>query len=201
MQRLWERLLRRSQLPLAYSQGFNPHIRMSLAVPLSVGMTSSAEYLEIEMTTLLKPQEITAALQPVIPQGLDIMEIRLSPYKEALGAKASLLEYSVEVHGIELARAELDRIIVDFLDVKEKIVLKTTKNGTRELNIRPFVNKLFIDEYKEGTLFLKLQLTTSPQGSVKTEEVLQAVGIPAKQIILHRSAVYFKTTQGEYYLP
>ncbi|UCG84296.1 MAG: DUF2344 domain-containing protein, partial [Dehalococcoidia bacterium] len=47
MMRLWQRALRRADIPLAYSQGFSPHPRLSLAAPLAIGVTSSAELMDV----------------------------------------------------------------------------------------------------------------------------------------------------------
>ncbi|MGC8875430.1 MAG: TIGR03936 family radical SAM-associated protein, partial [Chloroflexia bacterium] len=49
MMRLWERAIRRAGLPLRYSGGFHPHARISLALPLAVGMTARGEWLEVEL--------------------------------------------------------------------------------------------------------------------------------------------------------
>ncbi len=60
--RLWHRAFNRAGIQLAYSEGFNPHPRMSLAAPLALGVTSEAELMDIVLTRWSSPQAFTAAV-------------------------------------------------------------------------------------------------------------------------------------------
>ncbi len=64
LMRLWERALRRARIPIAYSEGFSPHPRLSLAAPLALGITSEAELIDIFLERRLAPGLLTSALPP-----------------------------------------------------------------------------------------------------------------------------------------
>ena len=77
--RLWERAFNRAGIPLAYSEGFNPHPRISLAVPLALGITSEAELMDIITAREVSPHWFTAALNRVLPSGIKIMQVYPMP--------------------------------------------------------------------------------------------------------------------------
>ena len=73
--RLWERALRRAGIELAYSEGFSPHPRISLAVPLAVGVTSETELMDVFVTRMVSPHWFTAAVSRQLPPGIDIIGV------------------------------------------------------------------------------------------------------------------------------
>ena len=72
MQRAFQRILRRSGLPVAYSQGFNPHIIMSFASPLSVGYETQGDYMEFRLDRDMTAEEIKSALSSVMPPSISV---------------------------------------------------------------------------------------------------------------------------------
>src|SRR4030043_1707382 len=68
--RLWQRALNRAGIALAYSEGFNPHPRMSLAAPLALGITSDAELMDIVLEKFVSPHSFTAAVGRQLPRGI-----------------------------------------------------------------------------------------------------------------------------------
>ncbi len=74
--RLWQRALTRAGAPVSFSQGFNPHMRLTLALPRSVGTSSRAELLVMELTKSWPPEKLISALQGTLPAGIDILEAR-----------------------------------------------------------------------------------------------------------------------------
>jgi radical SAM-linked protein len=83
LMRLWERAWRRANLPVVYSEGFNPHPKMSLAQPLAVGLESEAEYLEFYLKVSLAPEAIKKSLSAVLPAGINLEKCFLIPEKLA----------------------------------------------------------------------------------------------------------------------
>lgn len=74
LMRAFQRAVRRADLPVAYSQGFNPHMKISWGQALKVGATSEGEFAEIHLEGWLKPQELKDALSRQLPKGLEILE-------------------------------------------------------------------------------------------------------------------------------
>jgi radical SAM-linked protein len=72
LMRAFQRAIRRADLPIAFSQGFNPHMKISWGQALKVGATSAAEPAELELSTWVKPDELMARLNAALPGGLAI---------------------------------------------------------------------------------------------------------------------------------
>ena len=72
--RLWQRALVRADIPLAYSEGFNPHPRMSLAVPLALGVTGEAELMDIFLAKWSSPHSFESAIGRQLPKGNVVTE-------------------------------------------------------------------------------------------------------------------------------
>ncbi len=73
--RLWERALRRAQVSLAYSEGFSPHPRISLAAPLAVGVTSEAELMDVFVTGWVSPHWFASAVSRQLPPSIEILGV------------------------------------------------------------------------------------------------------------------------------
>ena len=74
LMRAFQRAIRRADLPIAFSQGFNPHMKISWGNALKVGATSKSEHAELELKTWVKPDELMARLNASLPRGLAIMD-------------------------------------------------------------------------------------------------------------------------------
>ena len=96
MMKLLERAIRRADLPMLYSQGFCPKIKLSIAWPLSVGMTSSCEYADIQLDKLVSPDKIAPLLNSVLPAGCRILSASLvDPKQKSLTEQVSEARWKV----------------------------------------------------------------------------------------------------------
>ncbi len=132
-QRAFERALRRAGVPMAYSQGFNPHPRVSYANSAPTGTASEAEYVEIAVTAVLDPEKVRIALDTALPPGLDVLEVvssKTSDFIERLEASV----WELECPGITLRQAQ--EALTAFLAVPEVQVERLTKNGIRTFDAR-----------------------------------------------------------------
>ena len=77
LMRAFQRAIRRADLPVAYSQGFNPHMKIAWGNALKVGATSEDEFAEIMVEAWVKPHELMAKLNAQLPKGLEIIEANL----------------------------------------------------------------------------------------------------------------------------
>src|SRR4030042_929087 len=76
LMRLWERALRRAGIALAYSEGFSPHPRLSLAAPLPLGVTSEAELMDVFCTKWVSPHFLATAVSRQLPPGMEILQVQ-----------------------------------------------------------------------------------------------------------------------------
>jgi radical SAM-linked protein len=74
LMKAFQRAIRRAKLPINYSQGFNPHMKISWGQALKVGATSDQEYAELEMSRFIKPGLVMDALNRTLPPGLAILD-------------------------------------------------------------------------------------------------------------------------------
>ncbi|MEV7779403.1 TIGR03936 family radical SAM-associated protein [Kitasatospora sp. NPDC088351] len=138
-QRAFERALRRSAVPMAYSAGFTPHPKVSYANAAPTGVASEAEYLEIGLAAVRDPEELRAQLDESLPNGLDItdaVEVRTPNFVERLEAS----EWQVRLDGV--TPEEAARAAAVFLAEERVEVERLTKNGVRVFDARGAVAAL-----------------------------------------------------------
>jgi radical SAM-linked protein len=138
-QRALERALRRTGVPMAYSQGFNPHPRISYTNAAPTGTASEAEYVELAVTAVLEPDSVRAALDAALPPGLDVLEVvevRAPDFADRL--EASIWE--IELPQVSPETAEV--AVRTFLDAEIVEVSRLTKSGMRTFDARQPVLRL-----------------------------------------------------------
>lgn len=137
--RAFERALRRAQIPMAYSSGFNPHPRVSFANASPTGAATEAEYLEIGLAEQCDPERVRLALDTALPPGLDVLTV-----VEASGASLSeRLTGSRWRMEWEAADPEaLKRAVGAFLAADSVPVERMTKHGLRTFDARAAVVEL-----------------------------------------------------------
>ena len=74
LMRLFQRAIRRAGIPIAYSQGFNPHMKISWGQALKVGQSSQGEYAELQLSEYIKPSQLRERLNQQLPQGIEILD-------------------------------------------------------------------------------------------------------------------------------
>ncbi|MCL5038602.1 MAG: TIGR03936 family radical SAM-associated protein, partial [Firmicutes bacterium] len=108
LSRLMERALRRAELPIAYSQGFNPHPRMVFGAALAVGTESEAEYADFFLRRDISPGEFQKRLNEALPEGVAVSEVRwVDLAAPALTAEVRVADYRVLLLG-EISGEERD---------------------------------------------------------------------------------------------
>ena len=131
--RAFERALQRAGVPIAYSQGFTPHPKISYASAAPTGVASEAEYLEIALRSRVDPDELVRALDAALSPGLDVLEA----VEAGTGALADRIEASrwrIELPGVE--PAELRHAVDGFAAASEVLVERLTKQGRRTFDAR-----------------------------------------------------------------
>jgi radical SAM-linked protein len=142
-QRAFERALRRSAVPMAYSAGFSPHPKVSYAGAAPTGVASEAEYLEIGLAQRCDPERLRAALDASLPDDLDVLElVEVAPpppnvKAESLSDRLEASVWEVRLAGTEPATAAAS--VAAFLAVDRVEVTRMTKNGLRTFDARAAV--------------------------------------------------------------
>ncbi len=143
LMKLFERALRRSGVPVTYSQGFNPHPHIVFGLPLPVGVTSEAEYVDIEFSDALEPAELTERLNNEFPVGLKIIDAKKKNTKMNIMASIIIATYEILVSsdkklGMEYIRGSIEK----FMSREAAVVEKEGKNGLKDIDIKPMIHLL-----------------------------------------------------------
>ncbi len=183
LQRLWERLLRRSRLPVRYSEGYHPRARLNLASALPLGFISEAELLDFWMDMPLPSAEIQEKLTKVAPPGLDIKTVQTVDLSEdALQTQMHASDYEVIFFDHQ-----------DFEELKEKIqtvlgqeeIIRRRRKKTYDL--RPLILKLEVKELPDDEPGLAMCLLAEPGATGRPDEVLDELGYPNTAYLVTRT--------------
>ena len=185
--RLWERVLRRAEIPLAYTEGFNPHPRLSLAAPLQVGVTSEAELMDIFLYTWIAPNIFTQQISAQLPQSLKVYEVwSIGLTAPSLQSQVRFAEYEVKVE-IQKTTNELEASINSLLSSEEIPWHHYRDTGIRYYNLRSLVDYIWLIDFNEAIYTLGMRLQCSPKGSGRPEQVIKALGFSLRPQSIHRT--------------
>ncbi len=161
------RVLRRANLPLAYSQGFNPTPKVSFSQALPVGMESMVEYFDMELLRPINPDAgLVARLNRELPPGLAVDRIVLAPKKNPICIRAS---YEIKLQGQD--PEVLKTQAASFLACAQFPITRVRKNRQTSFDMRPLIVSM---EIREGVLLLELLHHQGLPG-VNPREVLERV--------------------------
>ena len=183
LQRLWERLLRRSRLPVRYSQGYHPRARLNLASALPLGFISQAELLDFWMETPVPISEIQEKLSKAAPPGLDIKAVQSVDLREdALQTQMHASEYEVTFYDPQDPE-ELEVKIQTLLG-QEEIIRRRRK---KTYDLRPLILDLEVKMSLDGEPGLTMHLLAEPGATGRPDEVLDALGYANTQYLVNRT--------------
>jgi len=166
LMRLFGRALRRSGLPVAVTEGYNPHLRISLPAALSVGIAGRNEVLDLELSAWVRPSWVRQKLSEQMPEGVQIKSVRITSSRP--GRVPKKLSYRVPLLD---GHCVTEGAVLGLLEGTEIRVRRERKGGTQLVDIRPFIKALRL----EGEALYML-LDFSGKGTAHPEEVLGALG-------------------------
>ena len=155
--------IRRAGLPVEFSQGFNPHMNTSIAQPLSVGVYSSGEYMDMILTTEMDEQEIVGELNATAPSGIKYISALAIPYtpgeKKVPQAMALIdaARYTIKIKYSDASNLEEE--MTNLLEIEQWNTIKKSKKGEREVNLKTLI-KEFSFWIKDEFLVLNVLIST-----------------------------------------
>lgn len=138
-QRALERALRRAQVPMAFSAGFNPRPKVSYANAAPTGAASEAEYLEISLVRQVDPGWLRAALDDALPAGLDVVEV-VDAGRGALADRLTGSRWELVLPGV--SRDDASAAVAELLGREAVPVERLLKTGRRQVDVRPAIVRL-----------------------------------------------------------
>ncbi|MFO7273472.1 MAG: TIGR03936 family radical SAM-associated protein [Symbiobacteriaceae bacterium] len=191
LQRVVERGLRRAELPLAFTQGFNPHPRISYASALATGASSEGEFIDVDLTEPVDPAAFVARVNAVLPEGVRLLEARPAPEGGgSLMAAINAALYRLTLRGAD--EAALRAAAARFREAEAVVVSREGPSGSRPVDIRPHVYDLAV----EGPGQLRALVQTGSGGNVRPEEVCAGLAqfapelAEAELVLAHRLMLY-----------
>jgi radical SAM-linked protein len=193
LMRTWERALRRADLPLAYSGGYNPRPKLQLARALPLGHVGEDEILDVWLEASMPVKDIAKLVTPVLTEGLTIQGVRqVDPKAPAMQTQVVGTAYRVMVEWderMEEVEARVDQVLASDDLIHER-------RGKR-YNLRPLIEALHVAEAPEGWVTLQMQLSARPGATGRPEAVLDVLGMGTAFARYYRERLILKTESEE----
>lgn len=185
--RLWQRALNRAGVSIAYSEGFNPHPRMSLAAPLALGVTSEAELMDVILAKWSSPHSFTTAVGRQLPPGIEISQVyNTSLTLPSLQSQVRFAEYAVAVE-TEKEQENVESAIAVLLK-KESLPWQHQRDtGPRHYDLRQLIDDIWLLDCADGRCSIGMRLRCDSNGSGRPEQVTIALGFEKYPISIHRT--------------
>ena len=183
--KIFQRAVKRANLPISYSQGFNPHQIMSFAIPLPLGMESQAEYLDIQLDKHLENEYIKNELNKNMPIGMEILNIiklkegqKSAPSIVCIGEYEILLDTNINKDNIQ-----------NFLNQKEiNIERVSKKRGKETIKIVNIKEDIFNIECTHNNK-IKVLISTGSAKNLKpdilVETIYKFLNLPYEKYKIH----------------
>ena len=188
LQRFFQRALNRTGLPIAFSQGFNPHPVMAFASALALGWTSDYEVLDVRLSAPIGRKRAEDAMRAALPGDLPVIQVKMVEDRlPSLMPMVYASEYRIDNSGVT------EEMLADFRAQETVTAVRKTKSGEREINIRPLAYDLRLDG---DALIARLALTD--KDTLKPDLLVKTLtGKENEELRIHRTALLAKGEGGE----
>jgi radical SAM-linked protein len=192
MVRFWERAFGRAGIPLAYSQGFTPHPRLSVAAPLPVGVTSEAELTDIWLNRWMPPQSLMMMVKSQLPGGFDIFDAwEVGLNIPSLQSCLAFAEYRVEMRS-EQDEQWVKESIYSLLQAKELPWHHYRETKIHSYDLRALIGDLWVIDSYDSLCVLGMRLRCDASGSGRPEQIVAALGFSQYPESIHRTKLTLK---------
>ncbi len=170
--RYFQKAVRRAGIPIAFSSGFRPHMIMSFAAPLGLGVTSDGEYFDMELSRDMSSQDMIERFNEVLTEGFQVTGARKTPEGKKHNAMALTAAASYRVRLLQNAKIwpeDMAKQAELFCAQPSILVEKETKSGSKMADIKPGIYQFQVDA-GEFTMLL----SASSANYVKPKMVMEA---------------------------
>lgn len=196
LMRAWHRALRRAGIPLAYSEGFVPRPRLSLAAPLAVGATGEAEALDVFLHRRMSPLTFLKAVNARLPRGLDARSAEeVPPSLPSLQSLVQAADYLVRGRTAQ-PRAAVEAAIARLLALEAVPWEHRREETVRRYDLRALIQDVQLRSWtpEDGSAeyALVMRLRADSQGTGRPDQVLTALGMPDEWTSIHRARILLR---------
>lgn len=169
--RFFQKVMRRADIPIAFTGGFSPHMIMSFANPLGVGVTSDGEYFDIELTEEIDMMAAVERMNQVVVEGIDIVNmVPISDDKKQTGMSIVAAADYLSSLKSGIFPEDWKEKAGQFMNQPTISILKKTKKSEKEVDIKPMIYKF---EVRDESVYM--QVATGSVENLKPELVMQAL--------------------------
>ena len=143
LQRVMARALKKSGLPVWYSQGFNPHIYMTFTLPLSLGHESECESVDFRLNEEMAEADILKALEGTLPQGIELVGAAAPDYD---ARSIMYAKYDITLYG---EKNSIINALNSYEAAEQAIVTKVTKKGQKDINLKELIKDITVTDEKD----------------------------------------------------
>ena len=197
--RYFQKAIRRAEIPIAFTSGYSPHMIMSFANPLGVGLTSDGEYFDIELTESIASKEAVRRLNEQMVDGMEIVSfVQIPDDKKSKGMSiVAGADYLSSVKNRSLPE-DLAEKLEAFYAQNEICVVKKTKKSEKEVDIRPMIYKL---ECRDGKIYMRVAAGSvqNLKPELVTEAFVRYLGMDAEEVTFthHRLETFAESEDAE----
>lgn len=196
LNRTFSHAIIRAKIPVWYTQGFNPHTKMIFATPLSVGAESVCEYMDIKIVKEISLDEIKRRLAENLPPEMKITKVYF-PISKFTDIAWSEYDIAIKTSNADAALAEnINKIFAE----KEITVLKKTKSGEKDADIKPYILS-FRAEYEDGLLKINTVLCCDTQNFLNPEYIVKVIKERAGILAGNPTEEFYSIMRKEIYTP
>lgn len=197
--RLFKRSFKRAGIKLVHSQGFNPHPKMSFAQPLSLGYSSTSEYIEFDTIETFSEELILEKISAFMPEEISVYSCReLQPTGKSLAALTVAAAYEICIPTNNMTSEELQKLTLSYLAKDEILVKKHQKKSNKdvEVNIKPMIHS-FEDTVYDNNIMITAKLAAGSTENLSPEMVLSsfcefaALEYDRAEVMIQRKEIYF----------
>lgn len=172
LMKVFRQALRRSSVPVAYSEGFNPHMKLSFAVAKGVGLPSVGELLEITVIKELDLEQTLETINKNLPVGLEVLVIKKrTETKKSLTALLKRGSYDLSLEGGTRSK----EAIKDFFAQESISLMVKSKRVFKEKDIRPFILDWEIVKESESALTIQVVLAQGSEANLRVDVLKEAL--------------------------
>ena len=190
--RFFQKVMRRADIPIAFTGGFSPHMIMSFANPLGVGVTSDGEYFDIELTEEIDMNAAVARMNETVVEGIEIVNmVPISDDKKQTGMSiVAAADYLSSLKNGQFSENWKEKA-EGFMNQPSILIVKKTKKSEKEVDIKPMIYKF---EIRDDSVYMLV--ATGSVENLKPELVMQAlchylgVDVDSVSFVHHRLDVY-----------
>ena len=197
--RYFQKAIRRAEIPIAFTSGYSPHMIMSFANPLGVGLTSDGEYFDIELTESIASKEAVRRLNEQMVDGMEIVSfVQIPDDKKSKGMSiVAGADYLSSVKNGSLPE-DLAEKLEAFYAQNEICVVKKTKKSEKEVDIRPMIYKL---ECRNGGIYMRVAAGSvqNLKPELVTEAFVRYLGMEADAVTFthHRLETFAESEDAD----